>query len=104
MKETALEYERACSHLCDNIASALFALQTPTLGAASLAAAATRDLSDALHHAAGHPDDARWEAALSSLERFIGICERSQRASRTASFAALRAFLDENSAAPRAAA
>ena len=93
-----MEYELACDSLRDHIASALLELERPTLVAAARAAAATRDLADAIHHAAGRPSDARWGAALTSLESFIDICRLSPRVSRSRAFASLRAFLKENRA------
>lgn len=96
LENTALEFETACNHIRDNIAYLLSDVGRPSHAAVSLAAQATRDIADALHHASGNPDDARWYAALSSLERFIGECERSPRAVRTRAFAELRSFLDEN--------
>lgn len=91
-----MEYELACERLRDDIASVLLDMERPTLSATSLAAAATHDLADALHHAAGHPNDRRWDVALLSLDRFIDVCRRSPRALRSQSFVSLRAFLDEN--------
>ena len=72
-----MEYELACESLRDDVASALLELERPTIVAIARAAAATRDLADAIHHAAGHPDDARWDLALASLEDFIEICNGS---------------------------
>lgn len=99
-----MEFERACDRLRDDIAQALLEMGRPTLHATSLAAAATYELADALHHAAGHPDDARWYDALNSLERFIDVGRRSPRAVRSEAFVRLRAFFDENSVAALAAA
>ena len=94
-----MEYEIACSQIRDDIARTLFEIGPPSLGAASLAANATRDIADALHHAAGRPADTRWVEALDSLERFVEACRRSPRAMRSPSFASLRSFLEENVAA-----
>lgn len=91
-----MEYELACERLRDDIASVLLEMGRPTLDATSLAAAATHDLADALHHAAGRPNDRRWDVALFSLDRFIETCKRSPRAVRSQSFVTLSAFLDEN--------
>jgi hypothetical protein len=98
-----VEYELACESLRDDVASALLELERPTIVAIARAAAATRDLADAIHHAAGHPDDARWDLALASLEDFIEICNGSSRASRSPAVRALRAFLEENALRLRAA-
>lgn len=104
MKESPLEYELACDRLRDDIADALLEIGRPTLSAASLAAAATHDLADALHHASGNPYDARWDAALTSLEDFVDLCRRSPRALGSEAFVRLRAFLQENAIPVRAAA
>ena len=101
-KESKLEYEAACDRLCDDVATVLLALERPAFAATSLAATATFDLADALHHAAGKPNDARWDAALSSLARFVDVSSRSRRASHTEAFASLHAFLGENVSEPRA--
>jgi hypothetical protein len=99
-----LEYELACDRLRDDIADALLELGWPTPGATSLAAAATHDIADALHHAAGSPYDARWDEAITSLEGFVEICKRSPRALRSEAVVRLSAFLEENTIAVRAAA
>ena len=91
-----LEYESACNRLRDDIAAVLFELEHPAIAATSLAATATYHLADALHHAAGRPDDARWEAALSSLARFVDVCSHSARASRCEAYLTLRGFVREN--------
>lgn len=98
-----MEYELACKNLRDEVAAALLELERPTIVATARAAAATRNLTDAIHHAAGHPDDARWELALASLEDFIDICNGSSRASRSRAVRALRGFLEENALTLRAA-
>lgn len=92
-------YEAACNHLRDDVATVLLALERPALATASHAASATYHLTDALHHAAGDPNDARWGSALSSLARFLKECSRSPRATHTAAFASLERFLTENAAA-----
>lgn len=94
-----LEYESACNRLRDDIATVLFELEHPALAATSLAATATYHLADALHHAAGDPNDARWDAALSSLARFVDVCSHSPRASRCEAYGTLRAFVGENAEA-----
>jgi hypothetical protein len=99
-----LEYESACNRLRDDIATVLLELERPAIAATSLAATATYHLADALHHAAGAPNDGRWEVALSSLARFVDVCSRSARASRCDAYATLRAFVGENANAPRVSA
>lgn len=91
-----LEYESACNRLRDDIATVLFELEHPAIALTSLAATATYHLADALHHAAGQPDDTRWEAALSSLARFVDVCSHSPRASRCEAYLTLRGFVGEN--------
>ncbi|HET6276203.1 MAG TPA: hypothetical protein VFE16_09775 [Candidatus Cybelea sp.] len=98
-----MEYEVAYENLRNDVAHALLEVERPTVVATVRAAAATRDLADAIHHAAGHPDDARWDAALASLEDFIEICNGSSRASRSPAVRALRAFVAENARSLRAA-
>jgi hypothetical protein len=104
MKESPLEYDLACDRLRDDIAEALLEMGRPTLSAVSRAAAATHDLADALHHAAGNPYDPRWHAALTSLEDFVDLCRRSPRALGSEAVVRLRTFLDENAVAALAAA
>lgn len=99
-----MEYEPACDRLRDDIATVLFELERPALAATSLAATATYHLADALHHAAGAPNDARWDAALSSLAQFVDVCARSPRASHGEAYRSLRAFVGENTNVPRATA
>lgn len=91
-----MEYEAACNRLRDDVAALLLALERPGFNATSLAASATQHLADALHHASGSPDDARWNGALSSLARFVDRCSHSPRASHTQAFASLSGFLIEN--------
>ncbi|MBV8489769.1 MAG: hypothetical protein JO199_04490 [Candidatus Eremiobacteraeota bacterium] len=91
-----MEYESACTRIRDAVANLLVATGRPTLHATSLAAAATQDIADALHHAAGRPNDRRWFAAVTSLERFVEYCARSSPAANSADFAELRAFVSEN--------
>lgn len=94
-----MEYEAACNRLRDDVATVLIALDRPALAATTLAATATYHLADAIHHAAGSPSDARWDAALSSLARFVDLSSQSRRAAHTDAFAALNAFLAENALA-----
>lgn len=99
-----MEYELVCESLRQDITKALLELERPSIVAAARAAAATRDLTDAIHHAAGHPNDARWDAALVSLGDFVDLCTYSPRASRSQAFTSLRSFLDENARTLRHAA
>lgn len=62
-----MRYEAACAKIRDDIARLLLDLTPRTSAATYSAARATRDIADALHHAAGRPDDYRWSV---SRERF----------------------------------
>lgn len=99
-----MEYEVACDRLRDDIAQVLVEMDRPKCAATALAAAATYELSDAFHHAAGSPGDARWDVALLTLETFVDAAGRSARALQSDALATLRAFLDENRVAQRLAA
>lgn len=68
----------------------------PTLRATFAAARATREIADALHHAAGAPNDERWGDALDSLETFVSIYDDSRRPVHSPASVELRKFLDEN--------
>ena len=92
-----MEYEAACDRLCDNIATLLVGMGRPTPRATFAAARATRGIADALHHAAGAPDDERWYDALTSLETFVNICDAGARRRQSPALTELRDFLDENS-------
>ena len=94
-----MEFEYACNQIRDDIAQLLVELGRPSPHAMFAAARATGDLAAALHHAAGMPDDARWNEAFASLENFLEFCAASPRAARSAAMFGLRAFLEEN--APR---
>ena len=99
-----MEHETACDRICNNIATLLIERGRPTKRAAFAAARATREIADALHHAAGAPDDKRWYYALTTLESFVTIYEPMTLPSPA--LTELRAFLDENgvtSARPREA-
>ncbi len=91
-----MEYEAACDRICDNIASLLLDMGRPTSRATFAAARATRGIADALHHAAGAPDDERWYDALTNLETFVNIYDARLQPSSGAALTELRAFLDEN--------
>ena len=90
-----MEFESACNAICDNISHMLLAMDRPSSTAAFAAARATRDIADALHHAAGRPHDGRWNNAIGSLERFLGVCPPSALRESVAS-RELLAFLAEN--------
>lgn len=91
-----MEYEAACDRICDNIALLLVDMGRPPARATFAAARATRGIADALHHAAGAPDDERWYDALVNLETFVNIYDTGPRRSQPAALHELRAFLDEN--------
>jgi len=92
-----LDYETACDRICDNIASLLVDMGRPTARATFAAARATREIADALHHAAGAPNDERWYDALTSLETFVNIYDVGPRRPQPApALLELRDFLDEN--------
>lgn len=91
-----MEYERACDRICDNIASLLVEMGHPTARATFAAARATRGIADALHHAAGAPQDERWYDALADLETLVTIYDAAARRAPSAARSELRAFLDEN--------
>lgn len=91
-----MEYEAACDRICDNIASLLVDMGRPTARATFAAARATRGIADALHHAAGAPEDERWYDALTDLETFVNIYDGGPQPSAPAALGELRAFLDEN--------
>ena len=97
-----MEYETACDRICHNIATLLIEAGRPTPRAAFAAASATREIADALHHAAGLPDDARWHRAFDSLETFVNIYDVAARGvapnARSGALAELRGFLAENAA------
>lgn len=95
-----LQYEDACDRICEDITTALLELQPPTRWAAFAAARATRNVSDALHHAAGRPDDERWHHALIALEDFIGLCSVRKGIPNSPAVSRLRRFLDENDSQP----
>ena len=91
-----MEYEAACDRICDNIASLLVDMGRPTARATFAAARATRGVADALHHAAGAPEDERWYDALADLETFVSIYDNVRQPSPPAALSELRTFLDEN--------
>ena len=91
-----MEYETACDRICDNIASLLVDMGRPTARATFAAARATRGIADALHHAAGAPEDERWYDALVELETFVNIYDTRPGYPQPAALRELRAFLDEN--------
>jgi NAD(P)-dependent dehydrogenase (short-subunit alcohol dehydrogenase family) len=92
-----VEYEAACDRICDNIASLLVDMGSrPTVRATFAAARATHGIADALHHAAGAPEDGRWYDALADLETFVNIYDAGVQPSPPAALSELRAFLDEN--------
>jgi hypothetical protein len=91
-----LEYEAACDRICDNIATLLVEMGRPTPRASFAAARATRGIADALHHAAGAPEDERWSEALVSLETFVNIYDTGARNTHAPALVELRDFLDEN--------
>ena len=88
--------EIICNRIRADIEQLLTGMRTPGKGAAFSAARATRDISDALHHASGRPHDVRWFAAMSSLESFLSLCGSSWRLRNDSAFAELSAFLEEN--------
>jgi hypothetical protein len=92
-----MQHEIACNRICDSITSLLLELRPRTSGSTYAAACATRDIADALHHAAGFPEDARWPVALTSLELFLGYCDASPKTRDSEAFLELRRFLEENS-------
>lgn len=91
-----MEYESACDSIRDNITTVLLALGRPTRRATFVAARATAEIADALHHAAGAPSDPRWSTALGTLGEFINVCAVSPRATALPAFVSLREFLQEN--------
>lgn len=91
-----MQYEAACAKIRDEIACLLLELRPPTSGATYSAARATRDIADALHHAAGRPDDPRWNIALKSLVRFLDYFTTSPAARTSTALRELWAFVDEN--------
>ena len=90
-----MEYEAACDRICNNIATLLVEMG-PTPRAAFAAARATRGIADALHHAAGLPNDDRWFDALTNLETFLEIYGTGPRRVKSPALAELRGFLNEN--------
>lgn len=91
-----MDYEAACDRICNDIATLLFDMGRPTPRAAFAAARATRGIADALHHAAGRPEDERWYDALANLATFVRIYDTRNRTLQPAALTELRAFLDEN--------
>jgi DNA-binding FadR family transcriptional regulator len=91
-----MQYEAACAQIRDDIARLLLGLTPRTSGATYSAARATRDIADALHHAAGMPDDPRWAEALASLRTFLECCTASTAVRSSAALRELRGFLEEN--------
>jgi len=91
-----VEYEAACERICDHIATLLVDMSRPTPRATFAAARATREIADALHHAAGMPGDGRWNDALVSLETFVNVYEAEPRPVHSPALFELRSFLDEN--------
>ncbi|HEY1978069.1 MAG TPA: hypothetical protein VGG89_16075 [Candidatus Baltobacteraceae bacterium] len=91
-----MDYEAACDRICDNIANLLLAVGRPSPRATFAAARATRGIADALHHAAGLPEDKRWYDALTNLETFVNIYDVEPRPVGSTALAELRSFLGEN--------
>ena len=91
-----LQYETACNKIRDDIAALLLGPRSPTTGSALAAARATRDVADAMHHAAGRPNDALWANAVVSLRRFLELCGSPSRATELAPLLELRRFVEEN--------
>jgi hypothetical protein len=88
--------EIVCTQIRHDIEQLLVDARPATSRTAFSAARATRDIADALHHAAGLPNDPRWSAAMTSLERFLAVCRPAGAASARESFASLRGLLEEN--------
>jgi hypothetical protein len=97
-----MQYETACSNIRGDIARLLLELRPPSSAATYFAARATRDITDALHHAAGRPGDPRWSVALGSLATFLERCNASPRARNSQEYSALRRFVGENDLAAAA--
>jgi hypothetical protein len=91
-----MQYEAACAKIRDDIARLLLDQRPRTSATTYSAARATRDIADALHHAAGQPDDPRWGVALGSLATFLEHCAASPVARTSGALGELRGFLEEN--------
>ncbi len=91
-----MQYEAVCTRICNDITQLFLELTPQTSAAAYAAAAATRDIAAAFHHASGRPQDARWEIALTSLEFFLDYCNASAKLHGSLTFLELRNFLEEN--------
>ncbi|HTU82125.1 MAG TPA: hypothetical protein VMF61_08350 [Candidatus Acidoferrales bacterium] len=91
-----MEFENACDSICGDIAGLLLQFPRPTPHVAYAAARATRDVADALHHAAGTPADPRWHDAIRSVDEFTALCRTQPRVARLPALAQLRRFVDEN--------
>ena len=90
-----MPYENACDRLCDDIADLLVNLGPSRACAAYAAACATRNLAAAMHHAAGAPQNRRWQVALESVAHFLDHC-KGTRVAGSAAHAELRDFVAEN--------
>jgi hypothetical protein len=91
-----VNYETACHRVCDEIADLLVDLRPSTCAPVFAAASATRNLAAAMHHAAGSPQNARWRAAIESLDRFLAFCDGSARLKGSRALLELRGFVKEN--------
>jgi hypothetical protein len=85
-----LEYEPASEAICSDIAIVAHACRSRrVLSAANIAADA---ITDALHSAAGDPDNPRWILAFTRLAEFL----KASPASTSPAFFELQRFLNEN--------
>ncbi|HTX59175.1 MAG TPA: hypothetical protein VMH02_05805 [Verrucomicrobiae bacterium] len=91
-----LHHHDPCAAICDDIASLLFEVRGASRWTQLAAAEATRDLSAAMHHALGKPDDPLWREAVASLARFVDLCNPLRAPGGSTARKRLRRFVDEN--------
>jgi hypothetical protein len=91
-----MQNEIVCDRICEDIASLLVHARARSRQTAFAAAHATRDLSAALHHAAGNPADPLWYEALWSLDLFLERSFGPATLEAARACERLRNFLTEN--------
>jgi hypothetical protein len=91
-----MEYGIAFQRVSEDISRLLVGLLIPSTRAVRAAAQAKRDLESALSTASGRPNDARWTAAIASLEEFLDLSSESRGQQCMLARRKLQHFVEEN--------
>ena len=90
-----MESDFALRTLCGDIRRIVLDL-SPAPAVARAGARAMRELAEAMNDAPGRPDDARWAAAVGSVNRVLDLNDELPWRVDPSALHALRAFVDEN--------